>query len=47
LIDRIENNEITPFTCFSFIPKTGMGLHKTGIIFYNAKPKNDNSDKKK
>jgi len=28
-----KNNQITLFTCFTFIPKTGMGPPKTGIIF--------------
>jgi len=30
------NTQITMFTCFTFIPKTSMGLPKTGIIFYCA-----------
>jgi len=29
-----KNNQISLFTCITFIPKTGMGLPKTGIIFY-------------
>jgi len=36
VIDRsiIKNNQFTLFTCFTFVPKTDMGLPKTGIIFY-------------
>jgi len=30
-----KNNQITLITCFTFIPKTGVGLPKTGIIFYS------------
>jgi len=40
VIDRfiLKNNQITYlftklFICFTFIPKTGIGLSKTGIIF--------------
>ena len=29
----LKNNQITSFPCFTFIPKTGTGLTKTGIIF--------------
>ena len=35
-----KNNQITLSTCFSFIPKTGMGLPNTGIIFYCIKLNN-------
>jgi len=29
-----ENNQIMPFLCFSFVPKTGVGLPKSGVSFY-------------
>ena len=29
-----QNNQFTLFPYFTFIPKTGMGLPKTGIMFY-------------
>ena len=32
----IDQFIFTFFTCFTFIPKTGMGLPKTGIIFYSV-----------
>jgi len=39
VIDRFifKNSQITVFSCFTFIPKTDMGLPKTGIIFYCVK----------
>jgi len=30
----INNNQITLFPCFAFIPKTGVGLPKTRVRFY-------------
>jgi len=29
-----KNNLITLFTCFDFVPKTGLELAKTGVIFH-------------
>jgi len=36
IVDRfiLKNNLITLSSCFTFIPKTGVGLHETGISFY-------------
>jgi len=38
VIDRFifKKYQITLFICFTFIPKTGMGVPKTRIIFYCA-----------
>jgi len=30
----LKNNQLTPFPCYTFIPKTDMGLPKTGVSFY-------------
>jgi len=30
----LQNNQLTLFPYLTFVPKTGMGLTKTGIIFY-------------
>jgi len=30
----LKNNQITLLPCFTFIPKTGVGLTKTGVSFY-------------
>jgi len=32
-----KNNQIALFTRFTFIPKTGVGIHKTEIIFHGKK----------
>jgi len=29
-----KNNQIALFPCFTFIPKAGVGLPKTGFMFY-------------
>jgi len=36
VVDRFifKNNQMTLSPCFTFIPKTGMGLPKSGISFY-------------
>ena len=36
VVDRFifKNNQITPSHCFTFVPKTGVGLPKKGVIFY-------------
>ena len=35
VIDRFisKNNQITVFPCFTFIPKTGMGLSQIGFFY--------------
>jgi len=30
----LKNNQNTLFLCFTFIPKSGVGLAKTGVIFH-------------
>jgi len=32
----IKKKQITLLSCFTFIPKTGMGLLKRGVVFYCA-----------
>jgi len=38
VVDRFifENDQITLSLCFTFIPKTGVGLPETGVSFYRA-----------
>jgi len=31
-----KNNQFTLFPCFTFIPKTGVGIPETGINFYRC-----------
>jgi len=45
VVDRFicKSNQITLSPCSTFIPKTGVGLAKTGISFYRENlDKNDN-----
>ena len=35
-ISIFQNNHIMPFPCFTFIPKTDMGLPKTRVRFYTV-----------
>jgi len=38
VVDRFifENNQIMRFPCITFIPKTGVGLPKTGVSFHGV-----------
>ena len=41
-----ENNQLTLFSCFTFIPKTCVGIPKTGIIFYGERSVSAENPKK-